>query len=137
MQIFRPVVFQPLTSLLVVVGVTPTQLIPTYTKADLIDSFVLSVDALAANNVFIGDQGVTTGTGIEVVAGGGPVNFRIRNQWQHYELQDPLLQVAEGLECQPISPFSVPFIVWDLSQIYAVAVAPTNMRIMPFRSQFT
>ena len=135
-QIVRTVVPQPLTQFVVSVQVTPTPISTVFTKADLIDSFTISVDAGAANNVFIGDQGVTITNGTEIVAGGGPVNYVIRNQWQQYELQYPLLTMLDNMQCGTEEPYAIPFVVWDLSQIYLVAVAITSVRISPFRSQF-
>lgn len=136
LQIVRDVVFQPFTTFVVAVAATPTPIFPNQTKADLIDSFALSLDAAAANNVFIGDQGVTVNSGLEIVKGSGPVNFIINNQRQHYELQEPLIMLTEQLGCRPQTGRSIPFILWDLSQIYLVAAAPTNVRCAPFRSQF-
>jgi hypothetical protein len=135
-QINRPVLFQPFSSFILPVAVTPTPMVTIPNKSDLIDSFIVSVDAGAANNVFMGDGNVSVNTGIEIVAGGGPVNFVIENQDQQYELQIPLMDVARTLQCQTQQPFAVPFIVWDCAQIYFVAAAATNIRIMLFRSQF-
>src|SRR5215475_10731877 len=118
MQIVRPVLFQPFTTFIVAVPVAGTPIVPFSNKSDLIDSFVISLDATAANNVFIGDQGVTVGSGIEIIAGGGPVNFAIRNQVQQYDTQIPLLDMATAVICQQQTGFPIPFIVWDLSQIY-------------------
>ena len=136
MQVNREVVTQPFDHFVVVVGVAPTQILPTQTKADLIDSFVVSVDAAAANNIFIGGNGVTIANGLEIVRGGGPINFIIRQQHQHYELQEPVLAIAEILACNNYLARAIPFIIWDLSQIYLVAAAATNARIAVFRSPF-
>lgn len=136
-QVDRPIVYQIFTTFALTVGTTPTQISTAFTKVDLIDSFAISVDAAAANNVFIGDQGVTTTTGLEIVRGGGPINFVIRNQHQQYELQEPLIILAESTLCQgPVAPRAIPFIIWDLSQIYLIAAANTNVRIAPFRAIF-
>jgi hypothetical protein len=132
----RPIVVQHFTTFVLAVGTVATQISVAFTKVDLIDSFAISLDAGAANNVFIGDQGVTVNSGLEIVAGGGPINFVIRNQRQHYELQEPAIAAAETLQCQPITPRAIPFVVWDLSQVYLVAAAATNVRIAPFRSMF-
>lgn len=135
-NIVRQIVPQPFTTFILAVGTVATAISTVFTKADLIDSFCVSLDAGAANNVFIGDQGVTVNSGLEIVAGGGPVNFLIRNQFQQYEIQGPLLDAVETLQCQQKEALSLPYIVWDLSQIYMVAAAATNVRIAPFRSQF-
>jgi hypothetical protein len=135
-QITRPVLFQPFSSFVLVVGTTPTPMVAIANKSDLVDSFILSLDAGAANNVFMGDQNVSVTTGIEIVAGAGPVNFRIDNQNQNYDVQIPLMDIARTLQCAVQQPFAIPFIVWDCSQLYLVAAANTNVRIMLFRSQF-
>lgn len=136
MQIVRDIVFQSFDTFLLAVGVAPTQILPTQTKADLIDSFVVSVDAAAANNVFIGGNGVTIANGLEIVAGAGPINFVKRQQNQHYELQEPALAVADILGCVHQAPRSIPFVIWDLSQVYMVAAAATNVRVAVFRAPF-
>ena len=138
MQVNRSIVYQPFETFNIAVQVTPTQLstVMSFTKADLIDSFVVSVDGAAANNIFIGGAGVTIVNGIEIVRGAGPVRLTIINQNQHYEIQEPLLNITETLQCTPKEARQIPFVVWDFSQIYLVAAAITNARIMPFRSVF-
>jgi hypothetical protein len=138
MQVNRAIVYQPFETFNIAVQVTPTQLstVMAFTKADLIDSFTISVDGAAANNVFIGGAGVTVANGIEIVRGAGPVNFEILNQHQHYEIQEPLLNITESLQCMPKEPRQIPFVVWDFSQIYLIAIAITNVRIAPYRSVF-
>lgn len=135
-QINRPVLYQPFSSFVLTVLVTPTPILSTPNKSDLIDSFVLSLDAGAANNVFIGDGGVTVNSGLEIIAGGGPINFKINNQDQQYDLMLPLMEVARTLQCQSAMPFAIPFIVWDCAQIFLIAAANTNIRVALFRSQF-
>ena len=138
LNVNRDVVYQPFDSYLFVVAATPTPLVTAVqlTKQDLITSFIISVDAAAAGNIFLGGPGVTIANGIEIVAGAGPVRFVIENQNQHYELQEPVLRLAETMQCQPNPPVSLPIVVWDFNQIYAVAAANTNARIAPFRSMF-
>jgi hypothetical protein len=136
-NLVRDIAFQPFTTVVVAVQITPTPIWPVQNKADLVDSFVLSVDAGAANNVFVGDQGVTINSGIEVVRGTGPVNFIIHNQNMHYEIISYLADIAEILGCrQPNMPKTIPFIIWDLTQVYLVAAAITSVRVAIFRSQF-
>ncbi len=137
-QVIRDIVVQPFETFVLAVQVTPTQLSTAlaFTKADLIDSFVLSLDAGAANNVFLGGPGVTVANGLEIVAGAGPAEFIIENQNQHYELQEPIIAIAESLQCAPNPSRAIPFVIWDFTQIYLVAAAITNVRIAPFRSVF-
>lgn len=121
---------------MVAVGTTPTPLNAVSNKSDLVYSFVVSVDAGAANNIFIGDQGVTILNGIEVVAGAGPCQFFIEDERQMYELMKPLLDLTATMQCRQQEGVAIPYIVWDLNQIYAVAAAATNIRIAPLRAQF-
>ncbi len=137
-QVVRDIVTQTFETFALAVQVTPTQLSTAlaFTKADLIDSFVVSLDAGAANNVFIGGPGVSVTNGIEIVAGAGPVEFVIENQWQQYELQEPIIAIAETLQCNTNPSRSIPFVIWDFAQIYLIAAAITNVRVAPFRSIF-
>lgn len=135
-QINRPILSQTFTSFVLPVAITATPMVATPNKSDLIDSFIVSVDAGAANNVFMGDGGVTVNSGIEILAGGGPVNFRIVNQDQQYDTMLPLMDIARTLQCQSTNPFAIPFVVWDCANIYFIAAAATNIRIILFRSQF-
>lgn len=135
-QIVRDIVFQPFNTFLLQVLTTPTPISPNFTKADLIDSFVISLDANAANNVFIGNAGVTTGTGLEIVAGGGPILFRIKNQNIQYDIHSVVDPLADQTFCAQVPVQSIPFIVWDLTQVCLIAVANTNVRVAPFRSMF-
>lgn len=138
MQVVREIAYQPFENYALTVGVTPTPLNNAFnfTKADLIDSFALSVDSGAANNVFIGGAGVTTANGLEIVRGAGPIEFVIENQRQHYEIQEPVIAIAETLQCNRTEPRQIPWIIWDFSQIYLIAVANTVVRVIPFRSMF-
>src|ERR1700740_3207625 len=117
-QIVRDIVFQDFNTFLLAVQITPTPISSVFTKSDLIDSFVVSVPAAAANNVFIGNQSVTPTSGLELVAGGGPVLFRIRNQKIQYDLHSAIDPAASAIACNQQIPIQgIPFIVWDLRQI--------------------
>ena len=134
---FRPIVYQPVHSELIVIGTVPTQLMTTRNQTDYIQTFIVSIDAAAAGNVFLGDQAVTTANGIEIVAGAGPAEFRINDERQQYELMWPLLIIQQTLECKGLPvPFMIPIEVWDMTQWYGVAAAATNLRLMVFRTQF-
>ena len=132
----RPILTQPFPTFIVAVQVTPTPIMPSQTRADLINSFVVSVAAAAANNVFIGDQGVTVNSGLEIIAGGGPIRFTITDERMKYELLFPMLAGLQSYQCRVNEGYGVPFIIWDLSQIFLVAPAITNVRVAAFRSQF-
>lgn len=135
-QIVRNIVFQPFDPQPLTVGITPTPLFPTGTKADLIASFGISVPAAAANNVFIGNIAVSLTNGLEIVKGAGIVLFRIINQNVQYDIHSEVNPAVENALCQPIPIQSIPFIVWDVTQISLIATAPTAISFVLFRSQF-
>lgn len=132
----RPVLTQPFNTFVVTVGATPVQLVPNQDKTSLVESFVLSVDAASAS-VFAGDSNVTVGSGLEIVAGGGPALFANRNQWQQYDVMFPLLELTRTLQCRELQPFNIPYIVWDLSQWYVVCGVASSVRVAAFRAQYT
>lgn len=102
----------------------------------LVDSLILSVPASAANNVFLGgDAGVTILSGIEIVAG-SPIQLAILNERQLYELQSPLMEMAVVATCRQLQPEAIPFVVWDISQIYLVAAAATPMAVGVFKAMY-
>lgn len=136
-QIIRDIVFQDFNTFALTVLTTPTPISSVFTKTDLIDSFVVSVPVTAANNVFIGNGAVSTTTGLEIVAGGGPVNFLIKNQNIQYDIHSVVDPAASALACnQPMSVQGIPFIIWDLRQICLIAIANTVVAVAPFRSMF-
>jgi hypothetical protein len=136
-QIVRDIVFQEFNSFSLLVAITPTPISSVFTKSDLIDSFAISVPSSAANNVFIGNQAVSTTSGLELVAGGGPVLFRIKNQVIQYDIHSAIDPAASALMCNQLVPIQgIPFIVWDLRLICLVAVAPTTVAVAPFKSMF-
>jgi hypothetical protein len=129
----RPLVEQTLTTFALTVPVTPIPIRSSGSLIDMCDSFVLSVPASAANNVFLGDSSVTITTGIEIVAG-VPINFAIDQNRQMFELQLPLEELVTRVACNPQFPsYNVPFICWNLSNLYVVAVANTVCVVSAFR----
>lgn len=103
----------------------------------MIDAIIISVPASAANNIFLGgDAGVTITTGIEIVAG-SPVLFAINHDGrQLYEIQEPLIKIAAAAMCADQKPETIPFVVWDISQMYLVASAATNIAVGVFKAMF-
>lgn len=100
---------------------------------DLIVSFVVSVPSTAANSVFLGDQNVTTSTGIEILPG-APLLFTIDQTRQLYELQSPLEDLVRKVACNTqLQPEKIPFVCWNLANVYLVASAATNLAVMPFK----
>src|SRR5262245_8885080 len=93
----RPIIKQEFTTLSFTVTTSAASPNPALGLTSLIDSFVITVPSSAANSVFIGsDQGVTTTTGLEILAGTSQ-NFRISQDRQLYELQMVLIEIYKCL----------------------------------------
>lgn len=116
-----------------------TTAVPLNTSAQyqsaFVDSFLLCVYSTAANSVFFGDSTVLTTTGMEIPTG-VTVQFSVDNERPRYELQDPLLRMAAQATCQAVDAFGIPFIYWDLSQLFLIAAANTNVVCIPFARMF-
>lgn len=127
----RPVVRQRLftSPAALAVQLTPTQINndPSLYQTYVIGVFI-SVPA-AGGNVYLGSAGVSVATGLELVAGAGPVGLSIENERIQYEMLDPLLQLASIANCQNPKPQTIPVIVWDMSQMFLVAPVVTNVAI--------
>lgn len=122
----RPSVVQQFNPQVVAVQITPTPLSGLNLNQAFIDSLIICVYSTAANSVFLGDQGVTTTTGIEIPAG-VTIELEISNERPLYELQIPMTDMEAKIACQVVRPFDVPFVYWDLTQLYCIAAAPTNI----------
>lgn len=132
----RPVLYQSYTTRALTVLTTPTPIGPQNSLSELINTFVISVPASAANNVFFGDSNVTITSGLEIVRGAGPIEFVIEDERMLYELMYPAVRTAEVLGCDRLQPVEIPFIAWDLSQIFLVASANTVVSIATFKAPF-
>lgn len=128
----RPLVVQPFTTQQLQVQVTPTPLSSLQLTQAYIDSLLITLYSTAANSVFLGDQGVTVTTGIEIPVG-ITIQLEISNERPLYELQNPLVKLAVKVLCAIEKPFEVPFVYWDLTQIYLIAAASTNVIITAFK----
>jgi|SRR5215470_7142982 len=135
----RPLLKQDATSFAMTVPVAPAAPIgPQYGLTSLIDSFDITIPAAAANSVFIGfDQGVIITTGLELIAG-TTVQFKIDHDGrQIYECQHLLAKLITTLCGTPITPEEqIPLVVWDMSQVFLVAAAPTNVTIALFKATY-
>lgn len=122
------------------VTTTPQPINPSMQLTALIDSFDITVPAAAANGVVVGpDGGVTAGpppTGLELIVG-TTTQFKINQEGrQLYELQKPILKIAQAVGCV-IEPFEeIPFVCWDLSQIYIVATAAVTVSVAVFKAMY-
>jgi len=133
----RPSVRQDFIAQALTVGTVPTPIVgdPALASA-YIDSFIFNVPSTAANPVFLGNPAVTVTSGLEVTAGSAP-NFAIDQGGRMlYELLRPILDIAAVAGCKVEMPDTLPFVSWDLSQIYAIAAANTACVVVFFRNPF-
>lgn len=107
-----------------------------FNQTAMIQSFIL--DNFSANtiSVFLGDINVQVNTGLELVPG-NPLGFVIRQDRQLYELQDPLVISASADSCNSVPPVSIPFVVWDMTTIYAIASAPVTIGFWIFNNVYS
>lgn len=139
MQVTRPLVKQEFTTLAFTVPVAPAApLMPQAGLGAMIDSFVITVPSTAANSIFLGsDQGVVVGSGIELLPS-TTTAFKIDHDTrQLYELQNLLDHLNNGLCGTPVNPKdAIPFVVFDMSNIFVVAAAATAITFAVFKAVY-
>lgn len=118
----RPQVVQQLISFpLTVPGAGQAiQISQTLTKKDLITTFGVS-NPTAGSSVYIGNAGVSAAgvnQGFEIPAGTAPYFRTFQEDRQLYEIQALLVSLLRGLKCAQPDVEKIPFICWDLSQLY-------------------
>jgi len=133
----RPLIAQQFDTFGFTVTTTAQSPTPQLQLNSLVDVFIITVPAAAANSIFLGSTpGVTTATGLEIVAGTS-VQFRIDHGGrQLYELQKPSIDIEAAVRCMNIGPEAIPFVCWDMSQVFLVAVAATNISLATFRALY-
>jgi len=135
----RPLVKQEGDAFAFAVPVAPAApLAPQLGLGSMIDSFMITVPAGAANSIFLGfNAGVIVGNGIELLVG-TTVNFRIDHDGrQLYEIQNLLTHINNAVCGAPILPYEeIPLVCWDMSQIYVVAAAATNITFATFKTVY-
>lgn len=131
----RPLIDQNFTQFAITVGIVPTPIGPAFSQSAMIDTFVVCVPAAAVNEVYFGDESVTVGTGLEIGIGLSDT-FGTDNLRQLYELQNPILRFMSNYFRTLMVADEIPFTVWNLSRCFLVAVAPTTVRIIVFRSSY-
>jgi len=132
----RPTVPQQLNQFVCAVATTPTPVNanPALTSA-YIDTLLICVYSTAANSIFLGDANVTTTNGMEIPIG-TTIQLAISNERVLDELTLPLLPVVSKVLCAAVPEVPIPFVYWDMSQIYLVAAAATNAVIIPFKRAY-
>lgn len=131
----RPLIEQNFTQFALPVGITATPIGPAFSQAAMIDTFVVCLPAAAANEVYFGDESVNVNSGLEIGIGLS-VTFATDNMRQLYELQNPMLRYLSSIFRQSIMADMIPFTVWNLQRSFLVAVAPTTVRVIIFRSAY-
>lgn len=139
MQVQRPIIKQEGDALPFTVPVAPAApLMPQAALTSLIDVFMITIPSTAANSVWLGfNQGVIVGNGIELLAG-TTVVFRIDHDTrQLYEVQSLLIRINNALCGQTITPAdAIPFVVWDMANVFVVASAATNISFAVFKAVY-
>jgi hypothetical protein len=138
----RPPLEQTFFNFTVLVGTVPTPIAPTIDISSMIQAFSICNSTFNANPVYFGDVGVTAssagsiGTGMEINPG-TTRDFRITEDRQLYELQDPDLLTLEVIACQKHDGVSIPVLCWRLSQCFLIVAAGTQtVSIQVFRNVY-
>ena len=126
----RPVIRQTFLAYGLTVGVVPTPILATGILQALYTTIVISNPAVGVS-ILIGDSGVSlvNQNGIELGVG-QTLTLALRNERQAYEVQGPLVY---AFGC---APEAIPLIVWDMSQIFAVAIAAQTVGVVLFPEIF-
>jgi len=130
----RPLLKQGFRSYALPVGAGATPLNLANQQANLsgmYDAFTISVPFGSANTVWLGDSSINalSGNGLEIPVG-LPIMLSIHNERQLYEIQSP------AVDALCVVPESIPFIVWNPSEIYLSAVAPVTVGIVLFQAPY-
>ena len=117
-------------------GVAASPISASLGPSSLVSTVIFSVPTGAANSVFLGtDAGVTILSGLEIPPG-SPQQYRVVNERELVEVESVLLDLLLSLTCRRSNADIVPIVVWDLSKMYLIAVAPTNMAIGVFKEMW-
>lgn len=119
----RPILTQSWSSLTVTAPATGSAAIPldpSGNQNQLINSFALSIPT-GGVNCFVVGSAIAATSGMEIIAGGGPVAFRVADERMLYELAGITHTIAQIIGCKPFEPDVIPVVVWDLSQIFIVS----------------
>jgi len=131
----RPLVEQQFTQFPLTVGTTATTISSSNDLASMIDTFIITVPAAAANAVYFGNESVLTTNGIELSSGNSYI-FGTDNTRQLYELENPLIGMSSFVQGRSIPGVTLPFVCWNLSRCFLIATAGTDVRIIVFRNPF-
>jgi hypothetical protein len=109
-------------------------------KQQLITSFGISNPLGSGGSIYIGNQGVTApggaNPGFEIQAGTAPFFREFQEGRQLYELQLLVADIAEVLNCTNIGLEKIPFVVWDLSQLFVFSAVNLTFTIITFPTMY-
>lgn len=132
----RPLVVQTFRTFNFAVGLAALPIDPIQgQKERLITTFAIS-NPVGGNSVFLGNSGVTATTGFEIPGGTAPQFSIDQGGRQNYEIQKPLLQIAGGLQCSTEQIEGVPFVVFDLSNMFLIAAVAQTVTIITFPTMY-
>lgn len=113
---------------------------PNGNKQQLITSFGISNPAASGGSIYIGNQGVTDPTGanpgFEIQAGTAPFFREFQEGRQLYELQALLAPIAEQLNCANVGLERIPFVVFDLSQMFVFSLVAVTFTVITFPTMY-
>ena len=137
LRVNRPLIAQWGDTFSFAVTTTAQPVLPNVDKTKLINSFMVS-NPVGGISVFLGFQpGVLITTGLEIPGGTLPSFPIFQEGRQLYELQGPVENIAGMLNCRDSGSDAIPFVVWDMSQVFLVASANTTVTIATFKAMFT
>jgi hypothetical protein len=135
----RPILTQTWNDLTVTApatGAAAVPLDPTGNQNQLINAFALSIPTGGVNCFLVG-RAIAAASGLELIAGSGPVKFFIDDERMLNELIRPMHLMAQILGCKPFEREDVPLVVWDLSQVYIVSSGAAQLvDIVTFKMPF-
>lgn len=109
-------------------------------KQQLITAFGISNPLASGGSIYIGNQGVTDPTGanagFEIQAGTAPFFREFQEGRQLYELQALIAEIAQRMNCGPLTLEKIPFVVFDLSQIYAFSLVNITFTVITFPTMY-
>lgn len=112
---------------------------PNGQKQNLITTFSIS-NPSGGGSIFIGNAGVTAAgganPGFEVQSGTAPAFKVIQEGRQLYELQVPLSQLLQVANCTNASLEKIPFVVFDMSQIFAFSAVNITFTVITFQQMY-
>lgn len=121
-------------------GAVAVPLDPNGSKLQLITSFGISNPVGSGGSIYIGNQNVTDPTGanpgFEIQAGTAPFFREFQEGRQLYEVQSLVALIASKLECANVTLEKIPFVVFDLSQIFAFSLVGLTFTVITFPTMY-